>query len=326
MKLQKIHHRTESILNIIASITKKEIQKGDVLSAKFGVCIQQSYLARELKCNIRTIGRHLQKLKEEGILTITRKDVYGLCSYSINETALYSETFESCFNEYIVTKCRTIFNINNKSNSIKERKSERKCGSGNHIFLNSKEFVFSKDMVSIPRLKQKRSKTKNIEADIPKETLGKVVVSNTSPENEKPTTIQDMMRKWNEVLGRQDALTQHISRYLLASYQRKFGNSIEKWEEYLNLLKNSEYVTQKMPTMVKSLILWALRFKVIDRILMGGFGVVKNFIEECYEKDRERIIEEIKNSYEEDVCKSIRRRVLSYLEFLITSLSCVKSS
>jgi hypothetical protein len=84
----------------------------------------------------------------------------------------------------------------------------------------------------------------------------------------KPTIIQDMLRIWNEELGREDSMIRSLVPWLMEAF-KKFQRSLDNWRSYLRRIKTSTYL---MGSKFKVYLKWALSFRVVDCILRGGFG------------------------------------------------------
>lgn len=88
------------------------------------------------------------------------------------------------------------------------------------------------------------------------------------------TTVQDMVRVWNECLGEkaQAKLNLEVSPLLVSAFKNKFGSSLGEWRNYCEQLKSSSYIMGKAFNLS---INWALKFSTIDRIRGGWLGVVR---------------------------------------------------
>jgi DNA-binding Lrp family transcriptional regulator len=123
----------------------------------------------------------------------------------------------------------------------------------------------------------------------------------------KNTTAQDALAIWNEEMNRQDSLSKHVARYLVAAIQKKFENSLELWRKYLKRIKTSVYL---MSEKFKIWIDWVLKFTTIDKILAGGFGTKeppKSMKDQMAEAEAH-----IASLDEEPECLQIRRNFIEY--------------
>ncbi|MDR0556222.1 MAG: hypothetical protein LBG20_04460 [Holosporaceae bacterium] len=121
----------------------------------------------------------------------------------------------------------------------------------------------------------------------------------TSP---KTRTASDMLAVWNEEFGRTDCLNLQRSRFLVAAFQRKFEHCLQKWREYLKLIKTSAHLAYE-------------KFRVsLDEILK--FHTINTILgDKSYGKDPQRdqmsdALQHIDSVAEDSHCSSIRKRVL----------------
>jgi DNA-binding MarR family transcriptional regulator len=85
-------------------------------------------------------------------------------------------------------------------------------------------------------------------------------------------SVKQMLILCNKILGKSFSMTKEIACWMRAACNRKFGNSLEKWENYLKAVKSSVYLcSEKFNLSLK----WLLNFTTVDRILNGEFGVKK---------------------------------------------------
>jgi hypothetical protein len=105
------------------------------------------------------------------------------------------------------------------------------------------------------------------------------------------TTAQDMLRIWNEETKRNDGMTPHTARYLVACHKVKFRQSLDEWRSYLRKIRTSSYImSPEFKSKIRSFLKWVISFRVIDCVLRGGFGC--KFREES-EKRPEEISKQI---------------------------------
>lgn len=304
MALKKLSYRTESLLNIIIN---KIIKEGRWIEDKPWVSITQVHLGKILKCTPRCVLSHIRKLCDEGILLkqqLNAKEHDRTNYYAINPSVCEDVNLRVFFSRAIVKKLHNIYsNINTKS-LINHNKSITRVCEDDLVSANGGSDLRGSPAL-LPILEQHAKE--EFPADISQATQA------------KPTIVQDMLRIWNEELSREDVTSKTLSRYLIASYQRKFG-SLEKWTEYVRGLKKSTYVMGKLlKRLGDRLLSWALSFKVINRIFAGGFGVtlgevlgVKPEQPSTPDDDATSPAEEhIESVTETEACKEIRREVLT---------------
>ena len=308
MALKKLSYKTESIVNIILNNTLKSARW---IEGKPWVKIPQIHLAKILKCTTDCISLHICKLVKEGVLfreQFGAKEHDHTNYYSINFGILEDSRLKSFFNASITKKISTIYrssrvrNINPSDLYISN--SQQRI---NHDLASAVGDSDLRGSPALPPILEQHAK-EEFPADISQATQA------------KPTIVQDMLRIWNEELERGDSLSRQLSRYLVASYQRKFGSLLEKWREYVRGLKKSAYVMGKLlKRLGNKLLSWALSFKVINRIFSGGFGVtlgevlgVKPEQPSTIDDDATSPAEDhIDSLTETEACKEIRREVLT---------------
>ena len=238
MSLKKLSHRSESLLNIILNNLIKE---GRWIEGRPWVSITQKALAKILKCTDDCISLHVCRLVKEGVLLrkkLSDKEDDRRNHYSVNAEILNNSALMSFFNKTIAKKIRAIYKVRNitplELYISNQQTSQSELGSDMSI-------VFPKGNSANP------------------------------PAAERNTTANDMLGIWNSELGADELMTKSRARYLVACYQRKFDSSLEKWTDYVLKLKNSKFV-KSLRKRLKSLLKWALSFKVINCVFKGGFG------------------------------------------------------
>lgn len=293
MELKNLSHRTESLVHIL---TNKLIKEGKWIEGSPWVKISQKILAKALKCTAECVSLHVRKLKKEGVLFVKQLNANThdhTNFYSINPMVLEDEKFTVFFNRSITKKICDIYNIN---------KSFFNKSTINQIETEYKKIRTRKAAVNrIPLL---HNSSAEIQKSIENESIKRFsneeqVVYNSM----KPTIVQDMVKIWEEEIHEKVKLTKPIARYLVASFKQKFGSSLEKWRSYVIGLKNSTYIS-KLRKLWKSILNWALSFKVIDRIFAGGFGVTMGEILNVRQEENEP--EEIDEAPE---CLEIRKKL-----------------
>jgi predicted transcriptional regulator len=267
--VNKLLFRDEAfILNLY-----KKISEGDGVAHEGLRWVPYTYmeLAEEFRCVESTIGNMIRRLCEIGILlkqqlSVDRMDHTNY--YTVN-----SEVVEVLFSASMHRFLGDIYMENiNKSNKSKKEKIKDLCGDGCAV--------------------------RNV---IPERTTTAGTVSRSwcKPESSRPktTTVQDMMRAWHEYFpGSRVRLDGKICRYLVAAFQRKFGNSLNNWRGYLS----------KISGKVSSL-LEAINFYFIDRILGFERSARASLVDFG---SREFVEKQISELSELEECKTIRREVL----------------
>jgi hypothetical protein len=266
----KISLRTETILRLIANNLSKQnhtVTHEGMTWTK----ISRRLMAKICKCTVETISHHVGVLTKENVLLSRPIDSLKgdrTNFYTINPSALANERLASIFSSPIVKK---IVDINRKNKSI------------------NKSLINLDDEKNLARKKT---------------YPGSKCITITSPVH-KPitTTARDMLRIYNEELDRNEKMTQPKAQFLVAAYNSKF-KSLEAWRGFIRAIKKSWYLIKSG---FQWCLDWLLRFKVLDRILSGGFGV--RFEESPPETPLPRDPEEHISSLNEDMeCLELRRR------------------
>ncbi|MDR3157151.1 MAG: helix-turn-helix domain-containing protein [Lactobacillales bacterium] len=131
--------------------------------------------------------------------------------------------------------------------------------------------------------------------------------------SQKSTIAQDMIAIWQEEFPQSRITpTKKTARYLVASLQRKFQNSLEKWRNYLQRIKTSSYLMSEKFTIWIS---WVLKFETIDRIFNGEFGCQeppKTPTEKAAEANKliSKAHDHIATLHEPEECLEIRKKLL----------------
>ena len=291
MSLKNLSYRTESLLNIIIN---KLIKEGKWIEGKPWISITQIHLSKILKCTRECVSNHICKLVEEGILLreqLSAKDYDHRNYYSINPAVLEDLKWSDVFSRTIVKKIRSIYSIiNNKSFNKSINQHESKSVD-----------VLPSDMATKP------SKA------VANPPTAKPQDEEKHPEDSsqtKPTIVQDMLEIWRKEINKDECIkNKKTACYLVACYKEKFDSSLEKWTEYVKGLKNSKYISE-LRKRWRSILMWALSFKVINRIFDGGFGVAFEDKTPIKPENSEYYEHCIDSLSEHEECKAIRRGVL----------------
>jgi hypothetical protein len=96
--------------------------------------------------------------------------------------------------------------------------------------------------------------------------------NNEAKSNTYGWTADEALAIWNRELGRQDQLYQELARYLVAAVRDKFHSSLERWREFVLLVKSSAYLMgEKCHSWF--CLRWVLLYKNMKKILAGELGV-----------------------------------------------------
>ena len=138
----------------------------------------------------------------------------------------------------------------------------------------------------------------------------------------QPTVVQDMIRIWNQEFPNQKIisgsteqvgvihLTKQLARFLVASFKLKFENCLEKWKQYLRLIKTSAYL---MGEKFKLSVMWVIKFLTIDRIRAGELGVDESKIQIDQSEIEQKAITHANSVDESETCKQYRREIIRRL-------------
>ncbi len=144
----------------------------------------------------------------------------------------------------------------------------------------------------------------------------------TISDNPKPTTVQDMIKIWNQEFPNQKIisgstgqtgvihLTKQLARFLVASFKLKFENCLEKWKRYLRLIKTSTYL---MGEKFKLSVQWAIKFLTIDRIRAGELGVDESKISVDASEIESKAQQHADSVDESETCKLFRHEIIKKL-------------
>jgi len=250
MELKKFSYRTESLLNII---TNKLIKEGKWIEGRPWVSITQKHLSKILKCTERCALNHIKKLIEAGILLKEQFNVQD-CDrsnfYSIDLSVVDNSNLMVFFSRSILKKIHDIYSIINKSynKSIKT------------TWCSKKE-------------KAVKDRKKSDEDIINDEIIDRFSVEERLVyDSIKPTIVQDMLAIWREHIDPNEQGEPLKYKYLYTVYMEKFDRSLRRWKEYVIGLKNSKWIMKFRET-CSYFMMWSLKYKVINRIFAGGFGV-----------------------------------------------------
>ena len=250
----------------------------------------------------RTIQRAIKSLRDEGII-----EVNYLSNNKRNRTLFYTINYEKFYTQ----KSLKHRNILKKNGHIIDHMIY--IDNNNKIYKSYKSgYNLSESIAS-----QKSFAKQNFQEN--NETIMTEVVFEQIP-REKPNIVQKMVKSLTNIfpgLMKTFRLTKAICRNLVAAFQRKFHNSIEKWERYLKLIATSSYLNGEKFNLS---VYWILKFLTIDRILNGEFGVNPDKItytgkeqEKMEEKCKQQIQQKIDEINEPETCKQVRVKILEIL-------------
>ena len=233
--------------------------------------------AKQLKVSKSSVQRTIRSLKEKGII-----DSDYLSCNKRNRTLFYSINYDklqdsSMFQHVVKNNCNS-----NISDHMVDHMYNKK-----HKQINNKSYK-SPDNFS----------QKKLEVEI--SDVGK----------QKNTTVQDMMKVFNQEFSNLPIqLNKNVARNFVAAFKLKFENSLEKWKEFISLVKTSTYL---MSEKFKLTVNWLLKFSTIDRLKNGELGVkIKEFFTNEIQEDEwnSRAEQQIAETDEPEEIKSIRKKI-----------------
>ncbi len=302
---EKVNYRTESILFFILNriIYLIEKEKAFQINNNYWAKIANSDLAKKVRCTKNTVISHGNKLVEAGILIKAKfeKDKLNHTNFWAINPSVDIEKLRTLFVPPIAQKFGRIYNINKSLI--------------NHNQSNASDVCFSKKNSGTEKVK--KPKNHNV-------TPSPATITTTSPATTssvtvaKPTntTVQDMIKFFNETLGLNVQLTKERSCFLYSAFNRKFNRNLENWRKFLKNIKDSQFIKTLVIQRKDGFLDWLLSFKVINSILSGGFGC--KAIEFCNEiisepQAKNQAENHIFACEESEECKNVRRNMLETL-------------
>lgn len=168
-----------------------------------------------------------------------------------------------------------------------------------------------KDVLSeikqVEQVKLVKNEILKIEKDRKEEDQNPQTLS-TRKDAPKSSIAQDMLRTWNDTLGKKSPATMNkdLAPYLVGAFSTKFGREMKQWQRYCALIKTSDYLMQERFDLS---IFWALKFSTIDRLRAGGLGVKPECLTTEVVIDEVQLEEQIVTLDESDEIKMLRRAI-----------------
>jgi len=133
-------------------------------------------------------------------------------------------------------------------------------------------------------------------------------VKQKKEQNLTNTTVQDMLKSWNMHFPKnQNNMDKDLAKQLMAAFNHKCDRNLKKWENYLDRIKSSTYL---MSADFKLSLIWALKFKTMDRIFEADLGVQDIPIKVDAITQGVKAMDHIKNVTETESCKQMRLSIL----------------
>lgn len=149
-------------------------------------------------------------------------------------------------------------------------------------------------------------------------TTAPTATHNTNHLAIKTSTVQDMLRVWNDNFKDQGKnktvvkLSKELAPLLVAAFKTKFASNLANWQTYCEQIKSSPWL---MSDSFNLTLIWALKFGTIDRIRAGDLGVQMSGIrnQESYDAKaarEEQIYQLIEALPESTVTKMLRHKIV----------------
>lgn len=255
--------------------------------------------ADQLKLSVRQFRRHVSHLSHKGIIFVQKlnphksnRTNYFSINYVLldellkknnsssilgippeNRTFVHQDKMSSSSGQNVLVYNDT--KTTNKDINKSEEVSIKQTGQGG-IKRNQVERV--NNIKNRKLLKVEETKQDNHEKAYERQnsTHPKIVAETATS---KTSTVQDMLAIWNKTLGEKTKviMSKDLAPLLVSAYSKKFEQNLEQWKRYCEQIKSSSYLTGEV---FQLSIFWALKFRVIDRIRAGEFGVKLNIVEQ----------------------------------------------
>ncbi len=225
------------------------------------------------------------------------------------------------FSEYLSQnkRDRTLFySINYKklneilenSSALKNNIEEQNEHMGEHMYYIDNNNNFNKSYKSLNNFSEKNFKDLGENISNSEILVPKLLVTAKL----KNTTVQDMVKVFNDEFSDITIkLDKNLARNLVAAFKMKFESSLEKWKNFLKLIKTSSYL---MGEKFKLTLRWLLKFSTIDRLKLGELGVkIKEFFTNEIQEDelQKRVEQHIAETDEDENFKTFRKQIAQKL-------------
>ena len=246
--------------------------------------------AKQLGISKRSVQRAIKSLRDAGIVKAA-----FLSPNKRNRTLFYTIDYDK-FDNNIFQKRGKINSANDVVQS--SEKNDNKDHLVGHMYIINNNII-NKSYKSEPIFDEKIDEI------------------NQKPKN---TTVQDMVKALTtEFPNIPIFMTKALAKRLVAAFKFKFKNSLEKWKEFLKLIKTSAYL---MSEKFHLTIYWILKFTTIDRLFQGDLGVKLKeiFLSKTKEEELEiqqqeiaktsELKKQINELDETEKCKETRSQIL----------------
>lgn len=255
---------------------------------------------------------------------------------------IYNNNENNKYNKYIYTTTEENFKhkrynkhkTDDKSKTTQETKQRRK-NTNDNIYINNNTDIklnnTSTDANNTSEVKHTyplNNSSKNALKRLKDNNASHLVGNNNTnpntstnvikPLKEKIVHVKDMLRTFSEAfpsLASKIMLNKRLSKLLASANKYKFHNNLQEWEKYLRLVKTSKWI---MSSNFHLTLAWLAKWKTIDRILGGEFGVSETLGEVKIRKEKEvekqNIKQTILNSNELENIKLLKIKILEQCE------------
>ncbi len=290
--LQQVHYWTcnDKISGIIHDGKKWIINSYEDWSKDLGV-VSKSTIQRALK-KLKSLGlievNHL--LKEQG----NRTNCISL-NYDQITILLEKNTKNSKTNDSLVLSSPHKVKMTLSSNQNDSIIYRNKITNKDNIITKSEEIAPNPSCRNKSEQVQQVDKIKNYD----------------NLDEQKPiqsTVVQDMIAIWNKTFPKNHSkLTKELARNLNYAFQNKFDSNMKLWEHYCLTIESSRYLTGDKFNLYLD---WAIKFKTLEDIKNGRYGVKEIIILEQLEQRVNEIYLEIDSLKEPEKCRQKRLYLL----------------
>ncbi len=248
-----------------------------------------------------TIQRSLKKLKSLGLI-----EVNHLLKEQGNRTNCVSLKYDQI--EALLSKNEKMNNPESPYLNAPHRVKMTLSSSQNESIIYSDK-ITNKDILIT---KSEEQSSKSVVSDQSKQVQQVDEIKKyTNGDEEKPnqsTTVQDMVTIWNKIFPNSQAkLTKELARNLNYAFQKKFESDMNIWKNYCLTIESSGYLTSDKFSLHLD---WAIKFKTMDDIKNGRYGVKDIPIPSKLKHLEKDIIMEIQSLDEPEECRQKRVHLL----------------
>jgi hypothetical protein len=242
--------------------------------------------ASQLRVSVRSIRRYINLFLEKNLIRVEK-----LSKHKSNRT------------NYITINYEALQHLNTQFDATNQRDKMAPSSCQDDTMVIQK--ITNKDL-------NNKSIIKIIAPTQQAEQVDDIKNINVQEKNEqglKKTTVQDMLKIWNMHFPKnQKTMDKDLAKQLMAAFNHKCDHNLKKWENYLDRIKSSAYI---MSADFKLSLIWALKFKTIDRIFESDLGVQDIPIKADAKTEESKAREHIVAIDEPEPCKTLRHVLLT---------------